>query len=503
MIPPLGGPMSRSERIALVLGLLACGAMMWPVRDQLVDSAFVWQRIAGHLAAGRGLVFNVGERIYATTNPLWIALVADGIALGLDGLIVAKLLGAVSTLACVLLFMQLMRRTVRMPIVRAVATVAWACQAWMAQWSVSGLETSLATALVLAGFVALTEGPEWGDRPVRTGSLWALAALTRPGAVLLLVLWVTVLLIDARNRSGLRRLLFGTLPVIAIYGSWLVFARVYFHSFWPRVLSLPSEQAGSWGTWWHRLMTEFSYLALTDAPLYVVAVLAILFVVGRRGPTQRPMIRMLPVLWVIMLPALFAARSLGAGSRQIMLVMPVAQAVAWQAIDRWWTGAEPRARAAGRAAILAGALGALLIAQNIGVYRTRVLPTVRGTTEALRSSVLVWGPWLRAHAPRSSVASEVTGLLAQTSGLRVIDLGGLMTSGMLEVRSGTPRDRILPLLAFESVGRAEYAVDRGRTPEELLASCPYPGAFQTLDRRGDFTLYRIHWSAVDSTRAAH
>src|SRR5262245_34840019 len=408
--------MSRSERIALVAGLVVCSALMWPVRDQLVDAAFVWQRIAGHLAAGRGLVFNVGERIYSTTNPLWIALVADGITLGLDGLMVARVIGAVSTLACVLLFLQLMRRTVRVPIMRAVATVAWASQAWMAQWSVSGLETSLATALVLAGFVALTEGPEWGDRPVRTGALWALAALTRPGAVLLLVLWVTVLLADARNRAGLRRLVFGALPVIAIYGLWLVFGRVYFGSFWPRVLSLPSEQAGSWGTWWHRLAAQLGNLALTDAPLYVVAMLAVVFIAGRRGPNpQRPMIRMLPVLWVVMLPALFAARSLGVGPRQLMLIIPVAQAIAWQAIDRWWASAEPRSRTVGRVTVLAGALGVLLVAQNVAVYRTRVLPTVEATTSALRSSLLVWGRWLHTHAsPRASVASEITGILAQS-----------------------------------------------------------------------------------------
>src|SRR4029079_17346295 len=137
----------------------------------------------------------------------------------------ARVIGAISMLASIVLFLQLMRRTVRSPVVRAVATVAWACEAYMAQFSVSGMETAFGVALTLAGFVALTEGPEWGDRPVRIGALWALAALARPGAALMLVMFGTALLVDAQNRPGLRRLVFGVVPALAIYGSGLLFTR--------------------------------------------------------------------------------------------------------------------------------------------------------------------------------------------------------------------------------------------------------------------------------------
>src|SRR5205085_5230866 len=107
---------------------------------------FVWLRIAQHLAQGAGIVFNSGERVYALTNPLWVALLADAMALGIDGLTFARVLGAVATLLTVPLFLQLLRRTVRTPALRALGTLAWASQAWLIKWSMSGLETSLAVA---------------------------------------------------------------------------------------------------------------------------------------------------------------------------------------------------------------------------------------------------------------------------------------------------------------------------------------------------------------------
>ena len=76
-----------------------------------------------------------------------------------------------------------------------------------------------------------------GARPVRTGALWSLAALTRPEAGLLVLLWGAALLIDTDNRDSLRRLVAGLLPPFAIYGAWLVVARFYFGSFWPQTLT--------------------------------------------------------------------------------------------------------------------------------------------------------------------------------------------------------------------------------------------------------------------------
>src|SRR5256885_4900739 len=55
--------------------------------------SFVHLRYASHLAQGEGPVFNTGEHVYGCTSPLWIAFIADGMALGLNGLRVARVMG--------------------------------------------------------------------------------------------------------------------------------------------------------------------------------------------------------------------------------------------------------------------------------------------------------------------------------------------------------------------------------------------------------------------------
>ncbi|MEK7330849.1 MAG: hypothetical protein AAB113_08605, partial [Candidatus Eisenbacteria bacterium] len=281
MIRVLNGPITRLERWALACGVMLAAALMWPLRGYLTDDTFIHLQYARNVAAGHGLVFNVGERVYGCTSPLWAALLADAMALGFDGLTAARAIGAAATLASIGLFLQLLRRTVRTPALRAAATLAWAGNAWMVRWSTSGMETPLAVALTLAGFVAFTEGQRWGSRPVRTGALWALAALTRPEGVFLLFLWGVFLLIEADSRDGLRRLVFGALAPVCVYGGWLLFARLYYGTFWPQTLA--AKAAGGVGLAYHaeNLWRQARIVGATDGLLAVVLLLALVFG-GRR-----------------------------------------------------------------------------------------------------------------------------------------------------------------------------------------------------------------------------
>ena len=90
MIPSTGGPLTRLERGALALGMLLAVGLMWPLRGYLTDDTFIHLQYARHLSLGHGLVFNPGERVYGCTSPLWATLIADGMALHLDGLKVAR-----------------------------------------------------------------------------------------------------------------------------------------------------------------------------------------------------------------------------------------------------------------------------------------------------------------------------------------------------------------------------------------------------------------------------
>jgi hypothetical protein len=507
------GPLRGVEVAGLVAALALAIALMIPLRGYVTDDTYIHLRYAQHLSRGEGLVFNAGERVYGCTSPLWVSLLADGMALGLDGLTVAKVLGALATLASVALFMQLMRRTLRHPPLRALATITWAGHAWMLRWSLSGMETPLAVALVLAGFVAFTEGVQWGSRPVRTGALWSLAALCRPEVVLLLGLWGIFLIADAENRAGIRRLVFGSLPPILIYGGWLVFARVYFGTFLPETLS--AKAAGSQGEGFalDNLLRQLKILGSTDGA-FALLLLAAMALGGRRvWPRRLTAQRMLPWVWVVAVPTLYVTRGVPVISRYLLPLQPVLAWLAWRAAELWWIPEPREPKPALRATLLAALFSGLVLIQNFAVYRTTVLPHVTSFSAGLRTSLVPWGRWFQLHTPRGTlIATPDIGAIGYFSDRPVLDLGGLVTPAMVPLLEQHPAEQVVADLEFASFARPQFLVDRADSSEELLhrsryGACLVPIGSATIPglgiaRPGDavYTFYRVDWAAYDTLR---
>lgn len=511
MILSDNGPLTRVEKLGLAFALALALALMWPVRGYLTDDTFIHLQYATNLAHGHGFVFNVGERVYGCTSPLWVALIADGIALGADGIATARVLGLVATLWSVVLFLQLMRRDLRLPEMRAFATVAWAGHAWMIRWSLSGMETPLAVALVLAGFVAFTEGKQWGSRPVRTGALWALAALTRPEAVFLLVLWGVFLVVDTESRAGLRRLLFGAIPPALIYGGWLLFARFYFGTFWPNTLD--AKVAGGEGfayvigTIWR----QAKIVAATDAALLGALFAALLFGSRRLWPQRVQAQRLLPWVWLGAVPLLYVMRGVPVLSRYLVPLLPILAWLAWRAVERWWGAREAQPGDRRGAILLAGALATLALVQNFTVYRTAVLPQVRSFSAGLERSLVPWGRWFETHAaPQASIATPDIGALGYYSRRRIVDLAGLVTPAMLPALRREPPETAIANFRFAEFSRPDYLVDRAREPFDLTRRSPFAAALVPLghasvpnlgiSRPGEavYSVYRVDWAAYDS-----
>lgn len=514
MILNENGPMTRIEKLGLWVGLGLALLLMWPVRGYLTDDTFIHLQYARHLAHGQGFAFNPGEHVYGSTSPLWVALIADGIAVGLDGIFTARMLGLIATLWSVVLFLQLMRRNLRTPEMRALATVTWAGHAWMIRWSLSGMETPLAVALVLAGFVAFTEGKQWGSRPVRTGALWALAALTRPEAVFLLVLWGVFLVIDTDSRDGVRRLIAGALPPTLIYGGWLLFARLYFGTFWPNTLA--AKTAGGLGLEYLRenLLRQAGVIGATDAALAGALVAAMIFGGKRLWPRQWQAQRLLPWVWVASVPVLYTMRGVPVLSRYLLPLMPIVAWLSWRAVERWWVGEAPTETSRRGALLLGAALSALALFQNIVVYRAKVIPQVRSFTAGLDQSLIPWGKWFAGHtAPGVTIAAPDIGALGFYSQRKVLDLAGLVTPEMVPLLHKEQPEDIAANFSFVAVGRPDFLVDRALRPYELSERSRYGAALIPLGhasvpnlgiaRPGAvvYSFYRVDWAAYDSLRA--
>jgi hypothetical protein len=232
---------ARSAAVAFVVAALMLTALEVHFVNIAHDDAFISFRYADNLAAGRGLVFNPGERVEGYSNPLWTVLFALPMWLGigrwdLGPLVLAKCVGAVLALATLW-------------VVRSVASRRGARSAWMALlycggvapnafWNIGALETPLlALFLVLAvrDYLDQEIGDVRPERLSRSSSWFLLAALTRPEPVVLFaVAWALRAWRSIRSCTlGWREQSRFALPFLVPYGAFLVWRFAYYGSWLP------------------------------------------------------------------------------------------------------------------------------------------------------------------------------------------------------------------------------------------------------------------------------
>ncbi len=198
--------------------------------ERTVDDAYITFRYARNLVAGRGLVYNPGERVLGTTTPLYTFLLA-GLALATgsrDFPTLALAVNALAGAASVGLLYGLGERFARHQAPAAAAALLWAVAPYSVSFAVGGMETDLTVSLLLAAAYAHVAG-----RPRVMAVLSALALLARPDtAILLGLLWLALIKRVTRNsqpatlhvpwREGLLTL--------ALLAPWLIFGTLAFGS---------------------------------------------------------------------------------------------------------------------------------------------------------------------------------------------------------------------------------------------------------------------------------
>lgn len=219
---------SSPSRSGVALGLvLLIVALFWFEgwrQPPQVDDAYISYRYARNLAAGHGLVYNVGEWVEGYSNLLWTLLLAVGIGLGLQATDVAHGLGLASgTAALLVAFAYASAGIVRSR--RWIAALApGLVLAWIGfpVWTLSGLETPLFAALVACALAAEARGR------LGLGTAAALVAtLTRPEGPLLaaVILGVNAL----RGAPQGRRRAFAWAAVFAVGLALLTGFRMYYY----------------------------------------------------------------------------------------------------------------------------------------------------------------------------------------------------------------------------------------------------------------------------------
>jgi arabinofuranosyltransferase len=246
-----GRPCGEAARLAagLRVAALVVFGLVIVQRGWLSDDAFISLRSVDHLVAGRGLVFNVGERVQSFTNPLWVLLLALPHALVGEPYVVLLGTGVLTSLAAAWVLGWWVAPTRWLG---ALALLLLALSEAYGDFSTGGLENPLSHLLVLL-FVrhVLAGGLTGPSDPMGRAWPWLCAGLaltTRMDNGVLLAFCLVDLGLGqhraaciAAKRSGTRRstpllprgfvgpVLLGLSPFFA----WEAFALLYYGSWVP------------------------------------------------------------------------------------------------------------------------------------------------------------------------------------------------------------------------------------------------------------------------------
>lgn len=438
--------MDRRDRlgIALLIAALALyAAHLAVLGDYVVDDSYISYRYAENLAAGSGLVFNEGERVEGYSNLTWVLLLAAADRLGFPvpesarvlGILFGALTLAVTTLAAVRLGPDPVDSGAppggRGPV--PLAGLLLAGFAPFAAWATAGLETAFYTALAATAFL-LWLGPRTSRRTLLLGVVLGLLAISRPEGILFAVAAALASALDTSIRF--RRVLPLLLIPAAFLTAQVCFRLVYYGDGLPNTFhakvgnSVAQLRDGLhylggfvFGLGWFRV-NPAPVPATVAGILRTVAALPLLLLLFAHPLHLR---RLAFPLAALLLQALFILAVGGDWMRPYRFLVPVLPALALLLHSglHGFAGRVTRSIAPSRGPILATAT--LL---TVGLASTALLPAKVYTThytDGLKKTSIPFGKELRMRARAGdTIALGDCGALPYYSGLRVIDLYGLM-----------------------------------------------------------------------------
>jgi hypothetical protein len=255
---------------AVVYAAIAAWRRVW-----WCDDAFISFRYARHLNAGLGLVYNAGERVEGYSNFLWTMWIALGMRLGVSPEAWSAAWGIAFYAGAVALLCALQ---VRDAWARGAAWIGLPLAALLAAthrdasvFATSGLETALATFLLLAAYGLAVES-SWGARGAAAcGLVTALAALTRPEAILLAPV-IGAWILWARRPRGRDAMAFAA-GFLVLWAPFLAWRVAYYGDFFPN----PYYAKSAWLPWYRQgwiylgLYARQYGVVLAGLPVVIVA----------------------------------------------------------------------------------------------------------------------------------------------------------------------------------------------------------------------------------------
>jgi arabinofuranosyltransferase len=417
---------------SVVLLFLGAIAIRVPFVVLTVDDAFITFRYARNLAAGLGFVYNVGEHVLGTTTPLYTLFLAFCARLGLDFVLVGKLVNILAdALVCVLMYL----------IAREVGSnwLAWCVALLLAlipyriYYSATGMETGLYTLLVLLNLYLYVHD-RWIGMAVAAGAL----VLVRPDGLLAVVAVGLAWVIQRKNTViGLKAaLLFGVLQI-----PWLLFAWWYFGSPVPnsisaKALSYQAPAVIDWVVAFGQVLSQGKFLGSVclGGLFFLGLAWSFAFETGRRLGIY--------ILWFFLYIAVFTLARAGLFGWYFVPPMPIAVLFVCLGV---YAGFQKVIQVPSLAVafdrIKPGLVvgGAAFLLVLMGVSLNTVWQDAEKEEAFQQKIAQPIGDWLRSSTPpNTTVALESIGAIGWYSERYIIDEGGLVSKQVRASNELTP-----------------------------------------------------------------
>lgn len=452
------------------------------------DDALITFRYADNLAAGRGFVYNTGERVLGTTTPLFTCALALGLRLGIppgESAITLDLAGFFA--AGLLLYLLLERRGRPWQGLIALLLYSWSVSGLMLA-DIAGMETPVYVSFLMLAFFLYAIG-----HTVLSAVAAALATLTRPdGALVALALGLAFAI--ERRRLPLRELA----AFVAVCLPWAVFAQAYFGSILPH--SMAAKHVFAQTHWMNSPLEIFRgfFVGRTRAALGVLAL---------GGAIDLWIAREWKLLPVVLWPALYVAAFVAGGVLVHYwylppLFTPLLALAAVAMVDVPALLASPFGAPGTRRRTLMTALFALPFAV-VGMRAGTAMETARA--EAVSGQRLLdhvhreIGFWVAAHTGSGArVYAADIGYVGYVSGRRILDAVGLVSPEAVRWNArrdpvGLIREQRPDLCVVAAYGR-DYPV--------ILADAWFSGNYQEEARFRDDSRPGPGWADTDPRRIA-
>ena len=205
--------------------LFVATSVLWAVQSWISDDAFISFRAIENFVEGRGLVWNLGERVQAFTHPLWVLLLS-GFCFFTDEYFLTVI--GVSLALSIASMWMLVRITPSTWQGKLAVLLSLGLSVAFVSYTTSGLENPL-TFFLLGLFLAAFWGGTSPRRSLILGLTGGLAMVNRYDNALLVGTPLLVAFWTEKTWEGRRQLLFGMTPIVA----WVLFALVYYGSILP------------------------------------------------------------------------------------------------------------------------------------------------------------------------------------------------------------------------------------------------------------------------------